>query len=54
MKKIKFNTKSIINWIKYVALTLRLSGSLVSLVIFTLDIFAKQVLNLGEPIVYDS
>jgi hypothetical protein len=54
MKKIKFNTKSIINWIKYAALTLILSGSLVSLVIFTLDIYAKRVLNLGEPIVYDS
>ncbi len=54
MKNLKLNNKSIINWIKYVTLTLILSGSLVSLVIFTLDVYVKRALNLGEPIVYDS
>ena len=41
------------NWIKYSVLTLILSGSLLIL-LFIGDVIAKRVLNLGQPIVYDS
>ena len=41
------------NWIKYSILTLILSGSLLIL-LFIGDIIAKRVLDLGQPIVYDS
>lgn len=45
--------KDNMNWIKYSTLTFILSGSLLVL-IFVGDIIAKRVLDLGEPIVYDS
>ena len=45
--------QKIMNLIKYGILTLLVCGSVVA-ILFITDLFAKRVLNLGDPIIYDS